>query len=219
MSNDKKTFFDKLPEAVKAELKKVADKLKEFKAEFSEVPATPVTPATPTQMATNDGQLQDGTAFKYTGDKLDVGSEVTIVDANGELPMPEGEYIAADGATFTVTADPATGKSVVSAMTPVTEEGMKADTEKKVSERITKIVEKFDAQFKAIETENSTLKTEIENLKLKVSKQATMIAESTELVVAMGSIETAEAIEPPVLSSKESKLANLKIALDRTVKK
>lgn len=136
--------------------------------------------------------LQDGTVVKYTGEKLDVGSELILVTADGETPAPEGNLILADGSTVTVSIQD--GKSVVSALVPVdptaVSEDMKQEVNKQVSERVTKIVEKFESQFAA-------QKIEIENLKLKLGKVSATVINNTDMLIAFSEVETSEPIESP----------------------
>lgn len=145
--------------------------------------------------------LQDGTVVKYTGDKLDVGSELILVTPEGEVPAPEGDLVLADGSTVTVAIQD--GKSVVATFTPAEAEAeMEAKDIKDVKERVTKIVEKFEAQ----DAEIKGLKNTIEALKLKVSKQAALLTQNTDMLIAFSEVETDEAIETPsTVGTKKTK--------------
>lgn len=180
-----------------------------LRTEFAEVPP----PST-----SKEAKLQDGTVIKYTGDALAVDSIVTIVTADGEVPAPEGELILEDGTNITVVKKGA--DSVVSeietAGAEVTEPADMSSVEgKKVSERVTKIVEKFEAQFKAVDEEKKALKLELEALKLKVGKQGAQIITTTDMLIAFGEVETDAAIEAPVDISKMNKKEKLIHALNK----
>jgi hypothetical protein len=157
-----------------------------LKTELAEVNPTPA----PVKLG--ETTLQDGTVVKYTGDSLAVGSELTLVTPEGEVPAPEGDHILADGSTVTVSIQD--GKSVVSALVPVdpaaVSEDMKSEVNKQVSERITKVVEKFESQFAA-------QKIEIENLKLKLGKVSATVINNTDMLIAFSEVETSEPIENP----------------------
>lgn len=154
-----------------------------LKTELAEVPA-------PVKLG--ETNLQDGTVVKYTGDSLAVGSELTIVTPEGETPAPEGDLVLADGSTVTVAVQD--GKSVVTVVTPaVAEEEMEAKDVKDVKERVTKIVEKFESQENLIKD----LKTQIENLKLKVGKQGALLTQNTDMLIAFSGVETDEPIVTP----------------------
>lgn len=178
-----------------------------LKTELNAVP----NPEQPVKLG--ESALQDGTVVKYTGDKLDVGSELTLVTAEGEVPAPEGELVLADGSKVVVAVQD--GKSVVSSVTPAEAEAeMEAKDIKDVKERVTKIVEKFEA----VEADNKKLRNELEALKLKVSKQSALLTQNTDMLIAFSEVETDEPIEKPsneVTGTKRTKaldkfLSNIK---------
>ena len=49
-----------------------------------------------------EAQLMDGTAIKYEGDALAVGSAVTLITKDGELPAPDGDLTLADGTALMI---------------------------------------------------------------------------------------------------------------------
>jgi len=184
--SDKKSFWDFLPDTVKAKAKEVSEKLKEYKeyeAKFEETAPT-----------ANEGALKDGTPFKYTGDKLDKGSIVTVVSEQGEVPMPAGEYILPDDSVMIVAQEGE--NSVVAEVKAPAAEAMNNDAETltDVKERVTKIVEKF-SEFETAFGEKQ--KIQIENLKLKLGKQGALIVGLTEFNEAFGSVETDTPAEVP----------------------
>lgn len=206
MSEDlKKNWYDKLPEPMKVMAKNLSDSFKEYKIEFANTP--PETP--PASGTTADGKLADGTAFKYTGDKLDKGSIITVVTDGGEVPMPDGEYPLADGTVMVVVSDGT--NAVVQTIEPagLPDEGMSADTAKKVQERITKIVEKFETQFKVQDSIIKKQNIQIENLKLKQGRLANDLANSFSIMEAFGMQETdkpAEKQDNGKLSAHQKKM-------------
>lgn len=193
--SDKKSFWDFLPDTLKAKAKEVSEKLKEYKeyeAKFADAPPT-----------ANEGALKDGTPFKYTGDKLDKGSIVTVVSEQGEVPMPAGEYVLPDDSVMVVTQDGE--NSVVAEVKAPEAEAMNNDaTIADVKERVTKIVEKFseyESAFNEVKSLKDTVekqKIQIENLKLKVAKQGALVVGLTEFNEAFGSVETDKPAETPV---------------------
>lgn len=193
--SDKKSFWDFLPDTLKAKAKEVSEKLKEYKeyeAKFADAPPT-----------ANEGALKDGTPFKYTGDKLDKGSIVTVVSEQGEVPMPAGEYVLPDDSVMVVTQEGE--NSVVAEVKAPEAEAMNNDaTIADVKERVTKIVEKFseyESAFNEVKSLKDTVekqKIQIENLKLKVAKQGALVVGLTEFNEAFGSVETDKPAETPV---------------------
>lgn len=202
MSNENKSLWTKLSDKGKEAFKFLQDEVKALKVEMNEVP-------TPVKMG--ELVLKDGTQIKYTGEKLDVGSEVIVVTPEGETPAPEGDHILEDGSVMTITVQD--GKSVVAAIKPAEAPAeMETEVDRKVSERVTKIVEKFEAQFKAQDDLNKKQKIEIENLKLKLGKLSATVIKTNETLIEFAEIETADPIEKPVVDttkmSKKEKLVN-----------
>lgn len=189
-----KSLFSKLPVEMQEIVKSFMPTWATLKTELNAVPTTE-----PVKLG--ETTLQDGTVVKYTGDKLDVGSELILVTPEGEIPAPEGDLVLADGSTVTVAIQD--GKSVVATFTPAEAEAeMEAKDIKDVKERVTKIVEKFEAQ----DAEIKGLKNTIEALKLKVSKQAALLTQNTDMLIAFSEVETDEAIETPsTVGTKKTK--------------
>ena len=197
-----KSLFSKLPVEMQSVVKAFLPTWAALKTEMNEVPPIVVEP-----VKLGETTLQDGTVVKYTGETLDVGSELTLVTPEGETPAPEGDLMLADGTTVTVTIQD--GKAVVSAVVPAeapAEEAMEAKDIKDVKERVTKIVEKFEAQENTI----NDLKAQIESLKLKVGKQGALLTQNTDMLIAFSEVETDEPIEKPsdMVGSKKTKGIN-----------
>lgn len=190
MADIKKNWFESLKDDMKAKAKELHESFKSYQTEFASQPP-------PASAA--DGTLKDGTPFKYTGDKLDKGSIITVVTDAGEVPMPDGEYLLPDDTTMIVVNDGT--NAVVNSIEPagVPEEQMGADAKNlaDVKERVTKIVEKFEAQFKAQHAIISKQTIQIENLKLKQGKLAKDLQDTFSVVEAFGEIETGTPEEKP----------------------
>lgn len=192
-----KTLWGKMSDKAKEAYAFLKTEVESLKIEMAETPA-------PVKMG--ETTLQDGTVVKYTGDTLAVGSDITLVTPQGEIPAPDGELVLADGTNVTVVSGKATEVEAASAET--TEPEMSED--KKVSERITKIVEKFEASEKALEAKFKAQEIQIENLKLKLAKVAGSVIKNTEMLIEFGATPTADAIETPSFEgmSKKEKLAH-----------
>lgn len=204
MSTENKTLWSKLSDAAKAGYEVLKTEMAALKVEMNETPATPV--------KMGESALQDGTVIKYTGDTLAEGSEIIIVaaDGSGEIPAPEGDHILQDGSTITVSIQD--GKSIVTAVKPAAApEEMKSEEAKQVSERVTKIVEKFIALEKSFEAKFKAQEIQIENLKLKLGKVSAGVLANHNMLVEFGAIPMANAIEEPATEtgkamSKKEKL-------------
>jgi hypothetical protein len=85
-----KSFKDILNDILSPE-QKVALK-KEFNALPVIAPVVAAPTETPVAVALMEGKLVDGTVIKYDTEVLGVGSIVTVVTAEGELPAPVGEH-------------------------------------------------------------------------------------------------------------------------------
>lgn len=184
----KKGWFNKLTDEMKSKAKELSDSFKEYKTQFAADSNVPTS---------TDGALKDGTPFKYTGEKLDKGSIITVVTDGGEVPMPDGEYVLPDDSVMVVVNDGT--NAVVSEIKAATGAEMNDDAKNlaDVKERVTKIVEKFEAQFKAQEETIKKQNIQIENLKLKQGRLAKDLADTFSVVEAFGAIETDDAIEKP----------------------
>lgn len=195
MSKENKTLWSKLSDAAKAGYEVLKTEMAALKIEMNETPAS---------VKMGEVTLKDGTVLKYTGETLGEGSEVVLVTPEGEVPAPEGDLVHSDGSIITVSIQD--GKSIVSAIKPMEQEAeMEAANAKQVSERVTKIVEKFEAQFKAVTEENKKLKTDLEVTKLKLAKIAGSVIKNTEMLIEFGQLETAEAIEKPFTPEGKTK--------------
>lgn len=202
MSKDKKSLFSKLSPDMQKKINDFLPTWAVLKVEMADM--------TPAPVKMGEMKLQDGTMIKYTGDSLAEGSEIILVTADGEVPAPEGDLILEDGSTLTVSVQD--GKSIATALKPaeMKPEEMSTEAEKKVAERVTKIVEKFfEAQFKSQEKLIKDQAIQIENLKLKLGKVSAKVIENTDMLIAFGEIPMEDPIETPEPAKKESKKEKL----------
>lgn len=103
MSNPIKDLLNKyLTNEQKIELKAQIEKFNVAPIQNAAPSTTPAAPTTP-DASSQSGKLQDGTEVKWDTPTLSVGSKVTVVTPNGEVPIPDGEYTLDNGSTFEVT--------------------------------------------------------------------------------------------------------------------
>ena len=188
-------FFNSLDEKVKQTLKSLAAEVKDEK--FSDMEEGAGQAPSYTEVP-----LVDGTVVKVTA--LEVGGEVIVVTPEGEIPAPEGEHQLADG-TVIVTVKEGE-KSVIKEIKPAEE--MKKETPTQDAQ-FAAIKEEFAAFKNEVLEENKKLKSEVEGLKLKVSKSNAMIKNTVEVIEAMAAVPTAEPIKKPEIAATASKKQRL----------
>lgn len=121
-------------------------------------PAVQSAPTQPVQLM--EATLEDGTVIKYDTPVLGVGSVVTVVTPDGELPAPDGTHTLTDGTKIEVSGGVVTVIEVPAPVAPV-EPPVMPD----MSAQFAKVEEKFSK-------ENESLKNEVETLKAKIAEQA-----------------------------------------------
>lgn len=191
MSNKLVDFFNSLDESIKVK----------FKSLVAEVKLEDAPQAEPAKTY-SEAPLQDGTVLKYTGDKLDVGSEVIIVTPEGEVPAPEGELVLGDGSVLVIAKEGELSK--VAEVKPAAE--MKSETPATPA-----AFEDIKAEFAAFKAEvlkeMADLKSENEKLKIKASKNAAQIKDTVLVVEAMANVPTdAPAVTPTTFENKAHKM-------------
>jgi len=159
--------------------------VEQLKQKFNEAPE----PTVVTEQSFLDAKLQDGTIISIEGDEIRPGVPVFVQDEMGNrLPAPDGEHIMEDGSVLSVIggqiaeylpagAAPAEGEAPVEANTE--EKGMTPSEAKRMIETIIK--ETVYSKEEADATINS-LKEENEALKVELSKNKELIAETFALV-------------------------------------
>lgn len=79
-----------------------------LKAEFNALPTIPTTAPVveqaPVAAVFGEGKLMDGTTIKYDTETLTVGSVITVVTPEGELPAPDGEHELENGDKIYITS-------------------------------------------------------------------------------------------------------------------
>lgn len=151
MSNPLK---DLLNEMLTPEQKtKLKSHLKFEEAPKPEEPVAPV--AEEKKMA--EATLEDGTVIKYDTEVLAVGSMVSVVTPDGELPAPNGTHTLSDGTVIEVMDGKVVALTPVEVVAPVEPVAPVSD---------------MAVQFSKIEKENETLKSELSNLKSEIEKQS-----------------------------------------------
>lgn len=188
-------FFNSLDEKVKQTLKSLAAEVKDEK--FSDMEEGAGQAPSYTEVP-----LVDGTVVKVTA--LEVGGEVIVVTPEGEIPAPEGEHQLADG-TVIVTVKEGE-KSVIKEIKPAEEMKKDVPTQKA---QFAAIKEEFAAFKNEVLEENKKLKSEVEGLKLKLSKSNAMIKNTVEVIEAMAAVPTAEPIKKPEIAATASKKQRL----------
>ena len=193
----KKFLIDNLSVEEKIQLKNHAKEI-EAEVKLEEVKAEEAPTADP---SVTEVPLKDGSVLKVHGE-LASGTKVTIVTAEGELPATEGDLEATDGTIIKVKKE---GEdAVIDTVTVVDEAALKAKeaelaeqnkVEEQVKERVTKIVEKFEAQLSAQTEEIKKYKSTVEELELKFSKQAVSLKKASDFISELTNIPTEEPIK------------------------
>lgn len=143
-------------------------KIKTMLQKFTATPAPAPAPA-PIQLA--EGTLADGTKVKSDTEKIEVGSTITVITPDGEMPAPVGEHVLQDGTIIKVGQG---GKvtEIVTAPAPDANDmpmaQMRADFEAKIN--------KFNAEKDALNAEVTDQKKEITELKTGMSDLAQMFS-------------------------------------------
>jgi len=181
------------------EQKELASHLEKFNV--APVVAAPAV-AAPVQMG-GEAKLSDGTVVKYDTPTLVVGSAVTVVTPEGELPAPDGEHTLEDGTKFEtvggkVTAVEAPEMPVEQAPAPVAQAAPVVPSvfEKEVKEN-----------FASVKAENETLKTELSKMNEVIANQSKDIEAIKSFFNSLMEVPTAK----PVEVSEKGNLLNRKI--------
>lgn len=172
-----------------------------LKAEFNALPNIP-TPApveAPVASVFGEGKLMDGTVIKYDTETLAVGSVVTVVTPEGELPAPDGEHELENGDKIYITG----GK--VEKIEPKMQDAAPAPVEQSAPvnpliDALKQLMEgKFEAQNK-----------EVENLKSIVAEQAKALEAFKSFFNSLVELPTGEPVvkEDQFLSKRKATLIN-----------
>lgn len=204
-------------------------KLKDFAAKFNAAPVitpTPVVPAVPAQAppaATfGEGTLKDGiTVIKWNTPELAVGSMITVVTPEGELPAPEGEHELQDGTKIKVEVKDGSA-TVTSVESPTPAPAVQAAPSNEMQNVIHQITG-FSEQIKTFASEKETFasqvaefkaqaeanKAELETVKAQFAEFVKIVAEVFELPSGNPTEAPRNKFEKPKTTSKINKLLSL----------
>lgn len=189
------------------------DKLKSaFNALTQPAPAPAPAPA-PMAAPVQEVPLADGTTIlKYDTPSLGVGSVVTIVTPEGEMPAPAGEHTLQDGSVIKV--------EVIDGVAKVTEmsspEVPPAPAMPQMQEAVNALTSQFDdlkKEFEAVKAEKDALKSELESVKANFSQHSNALKELTPIVFAIAEIPSDKPIEAP--ANKPVKKSGLEKFINR----
>ena len=125
-------------------------------------------PAAPAQL--QEATLEDGTVIKYNTPTLAVGSIVTVVSTEGEMPAPTGEHKLSDG-TVVVIAEGGVVESVTpgAPAAPVVQAVAPAQPAPNLQPILNQMAA-LEQKFKVAVKEKEDLKNELESFKKEMSE-------------------------------------------------
>jgi hypothetical protein len=181
------------------EQKELASHLEKFNV--APVAAAPAV-AAPVQMG-GEGKLADGTVVKYDTPTPVVGSTVTVVTPEGELPAPDGEHTLDDGTKIETVGGKVT--AVEAPEMPV------AETPAPVAQAAPVVPSVFEKEvkenFASVKAENETLKTELSKMNEVIANQSKDIEAIKSFFNSLMEVPTAKPVETESVFNK--KLKNL----------
>lgn len=198
---------------------KLTKEIKDLTQKFSAAPITqaaPLAPPAPGQPAQADpvqlqeATLTDGTVIKYNTPTLAVGSEVTVVSPEGEMPAPEGELTLQDGTVIKVIKGEG-NKSIVESVTPgaggapaaPVQQAGAPDLNQKILE-IANLLKGFESQLAAEKAENESLKKQVAESNTKFSALEANVGQFIQVFSSVLEIPTAQPIEKPKNKAKST---------------
>ena len=175
------------------------DKLKSaFNALTQPVPAPAPAPA-PMAAPVQEVPLADGTTIlKYDTPTLSVGSVVTIVTPEGEIPAPVGEHTLQDGTVIKV--EVVDGVAKVTEMSAPEMPPAPVPAMPQMQEAVNALTSQFadlKKEFEAVKAEKDALKSELETVKANFSQHSNALKELTPIVFAIAEIPSDKPIEAP----------------------
>lgn len=203
-------------------------KLKEFAAKFNATPvaAAPAAPLAAPSTAPaapaatfGEGTLKDGiTIIKWNTPELAVGSMITVVTPEGELPAPEGEHELQDGTKIKVEVKD--GSAVVTSVeSPVAAPAAPSNEMQNVISQVTGFSEQlktftseketFASQVAEFKVQAEANKAELEAVKTQFSEFVKIVAEVFELPSGSPTEQPRNKFEKPKTQSKINKLLSL----------
>lgn len=173
-------------------------KVKAFLKEKFNLGVAPVAPAVPQvqapvqPVALQESTLQDGTVIKYDTPTLAVGSVLTVVSPEGEMPAPVGEHTLADGTKITVGEG---GK--VESVTPGAPVAPPAAPVVQTADPLAQVKAEYDVKFKAFAAEKEVFQKQIETQKQEFAALRKDVGEFLEMFSQILELPTAKPVETP----------------------
>ncbi len=170
-----------------------AEQLGKLKTAFDALtnPAPIPTPAPAPVALGGESKLMDGTVIKYDTPTLAVGSTITVVTPEGEIPAPQGEHELEDGSKMVVTVTDGVAK--VSEYTPATPAPPAPNA---MEQAIAGLTNQFAAHVEKAEADKQELEVKLSAVSTELAKANVLLKELVPTVLAFASIPTGEPIEP-----------------------
>jgi len=162
--------------------KHLTEEQKQFFAKVFKFETPIITPDNATVTQNAQDTTADGTVVKSDSPQFVVGSVVTVVTPEGEMPVPDGEITLSTGQVLTIanglvtevetpTADIAPGSEspAQTGVTPQQMADLKSEYDKKLEESA-KIISALVSRFNAVESDNKELKTKVETFSAEFAK-------------------------------------------------
>lgn len=146
-----------------------------------------------------EATLSDGTQIKWEGDLM-VGTAITVVTAEGEIPAPDGTHEMEDGTLITTV-----GGVVSDLVSPSPE----VEVEMEVSQEFA-TVEKFNEVVSSLENKIAELTLQFERVVSQLEKQSNAFSKTVDLVEKVANLPAeVPTVTPETMSKKESKFAQI----------
>lgn len=194
-----KELNDKIPADLKVLFKSFLEK---FNLPPTPVVATtpaPVAPTVPAQPAApavlQEAPLEDGTTIKYDTPTLAVGSIVTIVSPEGEMPAPAGELKLKDGTVIVVVSKD--GVSTVESLTPAAAPVAPVAPAAPVMNTVDPVIPQLQTQLKEVQEKFEAVTKEKDELKKQVETNKAEFVEFVGLFSKILDIPSADPINTP----------------------
>ena len=160
---------------------------------FSEEPAT--------EVQCSEATLTDGTVIKWEGD-LTIGTAITVVTAEGEIPAPDAIHETEDGDLITTVG------GVVTDIVEPSEEVAPMMPQDMSQEFAT--IEKFNELVDRIEAKQLEIDAKFSEILEKLSSQSSAFSKTIDLVEKIADLPSELPIEAPEkMSKKDIKFANI----------
>jgi len=174
-----------------------AEQLGKLKTAFDALanPVPPVPAPAPTAMG-GESKLMDGTVIKYDTPTLTVGSIVTVVTPDGEMPAPQGEHELADGTKVSVMVTDGVAKVTEISLPDVPPAPVVPPAPNAMEQAIAGLTNQFTAHVEKAEADKKELEVKLSSVSAELAKANTLLKELVPTVLAFASIPTGDPIEP-----------------------